>query len=544
MAIARLREIYKNNLKEAMKNYGDYARNLGTGVLVEYLLLAPSILESCKKGTKLVAEKLNPEGQKVLYTYNTDKVWLKIIKKRLKLIYKLRRFGSEPLKTYRQWQVKHPPPGVYLANPAKVMGSKGGRDNLILLIWCDDPVRANNIVKSGTNILLKFLWDDFQKVLNKPLPSKIGVADEAQMSFGGDFDQMPLDLTQGVSGIDYDDPMRQRPSKRFKEGRLTKVKSVFRQGAASLEHGRHSTKVMFALQNELKDLQIPYIGTDQFRVLKVTPWLMKNIVADWGQKVTKKQYAKYGARSILTLRLGVNEPLPTDLKDVMDKATEYIAAEVLEAEGGLLGDIDISASKPLKDQIAEDVMKDIIKPLTTRPRTKSGAFDMRFKVNRGLKNLKNFKNISRKENLGKAGGGGKAFHTKTRKISIAGKLPSGKGVEGGEGQQASVSQAADLARLRTYIQGRLPAEVRRNMGRPALQNRTGRFSNSVKLLSLTEGRNTLMAKYTYLLRPYETFENKGKKRWPMAYNPKPLIAKSIRNLAQGRIEQKLTVRRV
>jgi len=184
-----------------------------------------------------------------------------------------------------------------------------------------------------------------------------------------------------------------------------------------------------------------------------------------------------------------------------------------------------------------------MKPLTDRPRTKSGAFDMRFKVNRGLKNLKNFKPINRKEKLGKVGGK-KAFSIKKARINIAGKLPKRTKVESGEGQQAPVSQAADLARLRTYIQGRLPAEVRRNMGRPALQNRTGRFSNSVQLLSLTEAQNTIMAKYTYLLSPYETFENKGKKRWPMAYNPKPLIAKSIRNLAQGRIEQKLTVRRV
>ena len=129
-----------------------------------------------------------------------------------------------------------------------------------------------------------------------------------------------------------------------------------------------------------------------------------------------------------------------------------------------------------------------------------------------------------------------------RKIEAIAVVPVKK--EKGKGKQASTGGARELTRLKKYIQGRLPAEVRRNMGRPALQNRTGRFSNSVQLLSLTEAQNTIMAKYTYLLSPYETFENKGKKRWPMAYNPKPLIAKSIRNLAQGRIEQKLTVRRV
>ena len=41
----------------------------------------------------------------------------------------------------------------------------------------------------------------------------------------------------------------------------------------------------------------------------------------------------------------------------------------------------------------------------------------------------------------------------------------------------------------------------------------------------------------------ETFENKGSRRWPVGYNPKPLISKSIRQLALGLIDQKLTIRR-
>ena len=44
---------------------------------------------------------------------------------------------------------------------------------------------------------------------------------------------------------------------------------------------------------------------------------------------------------------------------------------------------------------------------------------------------------------------------------------------------------------------------------------------------------------------YETFENTGDKRWPGGYNPKPLIAKSIRNLAMQYTSQKLvSLRRV
>jgi hypothetical protein len=54
-----------------------------------------------------------------------------------------------------------------------------------------------------------------------------------------------------------------------------------------------------------------------------------------------------------------------------------------------------------------------------------------------------------------------------------------------------------------------------------------------------------MVKYTYRLNPYETFENEGRKRWPSGYNPKPLISKSIRNLALSMFKiEALTTRRV
>jgi len=99
-------------------------------------------------------------------------------------------------------------------------------------------------------------------------------------------------------------------------------------------------------------------------------------------------------------------------------------------------------------------------------------------------------------------------------------------------------------RLRGLINRRLPAEVRRNMGRPALINQTGRFSNSVKLENLRLGKQSLIGEYTYQLNPYQTFENTGERRWPPGYNPKPLITKSIRNLAAEHISAKFTLRRI
>ena len=107
------------------------------------------------------------------------------------------------------------------------------------------------------------------------------------------------------------------------------------------------------------------------------------------------------------------------------------------------------------------------------------------------------------------------------------------------------SSLVELTKLKKLINKRLPAEVRRNMGRPALINQTGRFSNSTQVLSLRETAAGLGGEYTYQKSPYETFENTGSRKWPTGYNPKPLIAKSIRNLALQYTKQKLvSLRRI
>jgi hypothetical protein len=98
-------------------------------------------------------------------------------------------------------------------------------------------------------------------------------------------------------------------------------------------------------------------------------------------------------------------------------------------------------------------------------------------------------------------------------------------------ESGNPSEFKQLAELRTKIQARLPAEVRRNMGGTALTNRTSRFSNSVHLTKLLNTPKGIVGDYSYMLSPYETFENTGARKWKTGYNPKPLIAKSIRKLA-------------
>ena len=110
-------------------------------------------------------------------------------------------------------------------------------------------------------------------------------------------------------------------------------------------------------------------------------------------------------------------------------------------------------------------------------------------------------------------------------------------------ESGSTEEQVNVIKLKSMINKRLPAEVRRQMGRPALINRTGRFSNSAQVLNLKDTPKGISGDYTYALNPYQTFENTGSKRWPVGYNPKALIAKSIRQLAMQYTEQKVTILR-
>ena len=129
-------------------------------------------------------------------------------------------------------------------------------------------------------------------------------------------------------------------------------------------------------------------------------------------------------------------------------------------------------------------------------------------------------------------------------ISLRNKLASTKIVKVGTAKKGIESGAqteyADVVKLKRLINKRLGAEIRRNMVRPALLNRTGRFSNSAQVTKLQETAKGIRGEYTYLLNPYQTFENTGSKKWPLGYNPKALITKSIRQLAIQYTETKFT----
>lgn len=199
--------------------------------------------------------------------------------------------------------------------------------------------------------------------------------------------------------------------------------------------------------------------------------------------------------------------------------------------GAVLKNIDIGelvGSESITNKVTKDLseMFQGKKPKPSKTRSKN-------------RSVKKTGIIKKKSNLGKS-------HSR---LSAASKRAmtaiQASNVRGTQKEGGNTNAVRDLARITAAINKKLPAEVRRSMGRPALTNRTGRFSNSVRLQSLRSTKAGLSGEYTYLLSPYETFENTGRRIWPTGYNPKPLIAKSVRNLAIQFTKQKLTsLRRV
>ena len=96
--------------------------------------------------------------------------------------------------------------------------------------------------------------------------------------------------------------------------------------------------------------------------------------------------------------------------------------------------------------------------------------------------------------------------------------------------------------LRNMLNQLLPVAVAKNMTAPALQYRTGRLANSVRVTNVTQGPRggNTMIEASYMTNPYETFAPGGDKYTPQR-NPEKLIKQSLREVAQGIMSTKFGV---
>lgn len=110
--------------------------------------------------------------------------------------------------------------------------------------------------------------------------------------------------------------------------------------------------------------------------------------------------------------------------------------------------------------------------------------------------------------------------------------------------QQPVIQTSNLVSLQRLLDASLVERVKQNMGtggrRDVLNLRSGRFAESVQVERLSESRSgAITAFYSYMRNPYATFSSGGRQQYPRSRDPKLLISRSIRDLAQTITQQRL-----
>jgi hypothetical protein len=105
-------------------------------------------------------------------------------------------------------------------------------------------------------------------------------------------------------------------------------------------------------------------------------------------------------------------------------------------------------------------------------------------------------------------------------------------------------QFYSLTSLHQLINSLLTKTIKENMGtgsrRDILNLRTGRFAESVKVERLTQSREGMItAFYSYMRNPYATFSEGGRQERPKSRDPKLLISKSIREIAETQVKNRL-----
>jgi len=98
------------------------------------------------------------------------------------------------------------------------------------------------------------------------------------------------------------------------------------------------------------------------------------------------------------------------------------------------------------------------------------------------------------------------------------------------------------SRLVALLSALLPKQVYKNMGYPALVNRTGRFASSARVTNITETREGMkQIKYTYMQDPYQLFEPGRSSLATTERDPQKIIATSVRQLAAQYMKDRFIV---
>ena len=276
-------------------------------------------------------------------------------------------------------------------------------------------------------------------------------------------------------------------------------------------------------------------------------WVDTNFALDHEMKksrsVTKINDLWQGAASItLGKEVASDGATPKNSRKVDNVIRKAFKAwtESPEFERGVLKHVK---GLPLKDQLkAFSASKDVDQAVVDYAIanfavvfTKTGKIDKRLKVNKELLKLAKA-DMAASSATSRAKGSIKT--TKKRKAR--------GGTRGARAKKHFAKTDHPLA-LMEMINAVLPDEVLKQMGSPALVNRTGRFRQSARVTNVLTGpRGGVQIDYTYQRNPYEVFEpGSGSPLANQYRDPRKIIGQSVREVAQELMGKKfIKVRRV
>lgn len=200
---------------------------------------------------------------------------------------------------------------------------------------------------------------------------------------------------------------------------------------------------------------------------------------------------------------------------------------------------NLHSSASLKEQMTSVAIAPIFKnQISSKNIRKKVKISKEYSVSGGglrLKGKQAYKNkISRRA---------PTYTTVNSKIS----KPATRSVNTSNIKPPSKQPAFNELQLVGILNASLPPIVRKNMQFPALQNRTGLFSESVKVVSIDQTPKGFPSiSYTYDKIPYQVFEmGIGKEPWATPErDPRKLIDKSVRELAAEYMTQRFYTKRV
>jgi len=202
--------------------------------------------------------------------------------------------------------------------------------------------------------------------------------------------------------------------------------------------------------------------------------------------------------------------IKVDLQKALTKALRKLKDPLFELKG----------SDSLKDAKRKQVLEKALKPFKGSKHIKVKASSTKIKESKGRAKL----NVSGKVVAGKL------VASKLRKKKLS----------------TRKSPASSMLQMIAMINKELPETVRKNMGAPALVNRTGRFADSARVTDVIQTpRGYPSIGYTYQRNPYQVFEEGSTGSWSNGQrDPRKLIDASIREIAARMAIGRFYTRRV